>query len=51
MQPAEAWRILPKGLRDGFTELGTCELEFEGCIEVHQAEKDKPEKGDKNVGN
>jgi hypothetical protein len=34
--------VLLKGLREGFTEIGTCELGFEGCTEVHQVETYNP---------
>lgn len=39
----EAWWILPKELRE---EIGTCELGFEGCVEVRQVEKYNPDKED-----
>lgn len=41
----EAQCLLPEELREELTEMGPCELGFEGCIEVHQVEKYNPGKG------
>lgn len=43
--------MLPEELRGEFTEMGTYELGFEGCIEVHhQVERYNPDKGNSSLG-